>query len=170
MNRGVKNAPINVKVLTLERLPITMIRAIINREDALWDIFLGKDSKLGYVNYYGAMDSRDTWIAYYPARNYVSLYSGMSAVTNYSANSQWISAIVWRCGVFTLLGLVSTLYIILIRGCKRYLIILAPIIGHVMSLLLSTGWSDFRYFLPMNLMNMALILIVLVVRRQNSCN
>ena len=144
-----------------------MTRAIIDREDAIWDIFLGKDSRLPLCNYYGTMDHAETWNDYYPVRKYTSLYSGMSAFTDYTANSQWISAIVWRCGLFTLLGVVSTFYVILKKGCKRYLVILSPIIGHVMSLLLSTGWSDFRYFWPMNLMNMVLILIVLVVRDQD---
>lgn len=152
---------------TFIKNPITMIRAVIDREDALWDIFLGQDSVLKGVNYYWTMDGRETWNRHYPARKYISLYTEMSAVTKYTADSQWISAIEWRSGLFTLLGLASILYLILKKGFKRYVVIISPLIGHVMSLVLSTGWSDFRYFWPMNLMNMAIILIVLVIVRQN---
>ena len=148
---------------TFIKNPIIMTRAILDREDALWDIFLGKDSKLNCVNYYGTMDVNENWAENYPKRKYVSLYTKMGADTDYTANTQWIAAIEWRSGLFTLLGLVAILFVILKKGFGRYLVILSPILGHLMSLLLSTGWSDFRYFWPMNLMNMALIFIVIVI-------
>lgn len=154
---------------TFIKNPIIMIRAIIAREDALWDIFMGQDSTLNCVNYYETEDedTRYRWNDYYPKRHYVSLYTGMSAVTDYTANTQWISAIEWRSGLFTLLGLLSILFVIFMTGFKKYLVILAPIVGQIMSLLLSTGWSDFRYYWPINLMNVSLILIVLVVLKSN---
>lgn len=152
---------------TFIKNPIIMTRAIMDREDALWGIFIGQDSVLGCVNFYDTIDYNELWSENYPQRQYVSLYTKMSAVTKYTAESQWISAIEWRAGLFTLLGLVSIVFAVFKKGLKRYLVILAPIMGHIMSLLLSTGWSDFRYFWPMNLMNMALILIVLVVMNSN---
>jgi hypothetical protein len=148
--------------------PVLMIRAVIDREDALWDIFSGKDSVLDCVNYYGTQDWDEDWNEYYPERHYVSMYTWMSSITNYTASSQWISAIEWRCGLFTLLGMISIFYVVVKKGIKRHVIIIVPLVGHVMSLLLSTGWSDFRYFWPMNLMNLALVMIVIVLTRNEA--
>lgn len=150
---------------TFLKNPITMMRAVIAREDALWDIYMGQDSKLGCVNRYGTVDedTRFQWNDYYPARRYVSMYTAMSAATDYTANSQWISAIVWRSGLFTFLGLVTIISVIFKKGMKKHLLVFAPIAGHIMSLLLSTGWSEFRYYWPLNLMNMALIFMVMVM-------
>ncbi len=153
---------------TFIRNPVLMIRAVIDREDALWDIFLGKDSHLGCVNYYGAMDDSEQWNAYYPRRHYVSLYTDMSAATSYTASSQWISAIEWRCGLFSLLGLIAVMFVFFKNTEKKHFVLLAPMIGHIMSLLLSTGWSDFRYFWVMNLLNMAFILTAFVLTRSDA--
>lgn len=60
-------------------------------------------------------------------------------------------------------AIVKNWVVIFKKGRGGYLITLAPLFGHIMSLILSTGWSDFRYFWPLNLMNMALILLALVV-------
>lgn len=158
---------------TFLKNPITMLRAIIAREDALWDIYSGRDTRLGCVNFYGSIDSTSEWLEYspewlkyYSARHYVSLYPIIEAATAYTAKSQWISAIEWRSGLLTLLGVISIAFAIFKRGIKKYLLVLTPMLGQILSLLLTIGWSDFRYFWPLNLMNTALILIVMVIVRQ----
>ena len=143
--------------------PVLMIRAVIAREDAVWDIFAGQDARLDGVIFHGTQDGIDEWNNYYPARQYNSLYPSMSSMTGYTASSQWISAMEWRSGLFTLLGILAFVYMIYKRGLRKYILVAAPLIGHLLSLLLSTGWSDFRYFWPLNLMNLAVILIALVV-------
>ncbi len=149
---------------TFLKNPVMMARAVIDRQDVIWDIFLGKDATVGCVNYYGTMDGKiwgnETWLNYYPPRQYVALYPIMSAATGYTANTQWVSAIEWRCGLFTLLGLVAFVFAVLRSGRRKELLIFAPIIGQIFSLVLSTGWADFRYYWPLNLMNMAAILIL----------
>lgn len=148
---------------TFFRNPITMVRAVIAREDALWNIFLGQDARVNEVNDSGTMDGIEKWNEYYPARKFTSLHSRMLAATTYTAESQWISAIEWRAGLFTLFGIIAIAFVAFKGGAKRYLVIVSPIIGHSLSLLLSTGWSDFRYFWPLNLMNMSIILLAIVI-------
>ncbi|MCI8854576.1 MAG: hypothetical protein HFI32_13980 [Lachnospiraceae bacterium] len=140
--------------------PILMIRAIIAREDALWNIFPGEDAVLGGVNYTETMDEYDEWSKYYPERKFNSFQTVMSKFTTYTANNQWISAIEWRCGLHLLFALVAIITMIWDRGIKKYLLIVAPMIGHTFSLLLSTGWSDFRYYWPINLMSLFVILFM----------
>ena len=148
---------------TFLKNPVLVARAVIDREDALWDIFIGEDSGLYCCNYIGTEDedTRYSWNEYYPERHYVSLYTDMAAATGYTVATQWIDAIEWRCGLFILLGLTVLLFAEFKRGPGKYLVMLAPMAGQIMSLLLSTGWSDFRYFWPMNLLNMAWIMIML---------
>lgn len=148
---------------TFIKNPVTMTRAVIAREDALWDIYAGQDAILRLVNYTGTIDENRIWSKNYAKRKYVSLYLIASAASAYTANSQWISAIEWRGGLFMLLGLVSVVSLIIKKGKGKYLLIITPLIGHIMSLLLSTGWSDFRYFWPANLLNMAIILLSIVI-------
>lgn len=148
---------------TFIRNPIIMTRAIIAREDALWDIFAGKDSTLGCVNYTGTLDGSPEWNEQYAARKFVGLYPIVSAASSYTAASQWISAIEWRSGLFTLLGIIAVSFVVIKKGRGKYLLITTPAIGHIASLLLSTGWADFRYYWPVNLLSMAMILLAIVV-------
>lgn len=153
---------------TFIKNPILMTRAIIDREDAVWDIYKGADSALGCVNLTVTMDGQRGWNDYYTPRHYVSLYTAASAASAFTASSQWISAIEWRCGLFTLIAVVSILFMFVITKKRKYILLLAPSVGHIMSLLLSTGWSDFRYFWPLNLLNLALVFIVLVITKKKS--
>lgn len=148
---------------TFIRNPVSMTRAVIAREDAVWDIYPGKDSMLRGCDRTGTMDEDKTWRTLYPQRKYVSLYPRFLAVNEYTLNTQWISAVIWRAGLFTLLGAVLVVNLV-IRGCSKGLLILfSPVLGHILSLLLSTGWADYRYFWPLNLLNMSLMLVMFVI-------
>lgn len=149
---------------TFIKNPVTMLRAVIDREDAIWDIFKGEDARLGTVNFTETQDGVENWNTFYDKRIYRSLYEYTSIETAYTAKSQWLSAIEWRCGLFTLLGMITLVYLMIQKGFCRYLLIFFPVFGHILSLLLSTGWSDFRYFWPLNLMNMAIILLTPVIK------
>lgn len=153
---------------TFLKNPVIMTRAIIAREDAVWDIYAGQDAVLGCVNSTGTQDGVGEWNNFYQKRKYVSLATEMSAATAYTANTQWIAAIEWRCGLFALLGLVSIIFLLLRCGFGKYILIVSPTLGHILSLLLSTGWSDFRYFWPLNLLNMATVLLVVVILKQEN--
>lgn len=152
---------------TFIRNPLILTRAVIAREDALWSIFPGEDAVLGCVNRTGTIEKESEWKHYYPERTYNSFYNKMGQFTAYTANTQWIAALQWRCGIITLLSLTAVLMIVWSTGYKKYLLITAPITGHVVSLLLSTGWSEFRYFWPLNLMNLFLLLFMLLVLNEN---
>lgn len=154
---------------TFIKNPIIMSRAVIAREDALWNIYKGQDGVLGCVNVTSTLndfsiDGGADWNDYYPKRRYVNLYTTISRINNYIADSQWLSAIIWRCGIFTLMGISALFCLIMKRGANKYLIIVTPVIGHILSLMLSTGWSDFRYFWPANLLNLVIILFTVVIK------
>lgn len=151
---------------TFIKNPVLMLRAVVAREDVIWDIYAGADSRLNCVNSYGTMDGQKDWNEYYPPRKYNALYTRMSMATDFTADVQWIAAIEWRCGILTLLGIVAFIYAYMCFGMGRYIIIVVPALGQILGLVLSTGWSDFRYFWSLNILNFATILFVLVLRQE----
>ena len=151
---------------TFFKNPVTMIRAMIAREDAVWDIYAGQDTRLSCVNYIGTQDGHKEWNHYYDKRIYRSLYTWMSAATAYTADTQWIAAIEWRCGLLCLLGLICTAWLVIRYGKGKHLVMIAPIGAHILGLFLSTGWSDFRYFWPLNLLNTSLFLLTIILIRE----
>ena len=155
---------------TFIKNPMLLIRAVIARVDAIWNIYAGADAYLGCVNNYNTMDGRENWNDYYPERVHNSLYEIVATVTDYTANTQWISSIEWRSGLLTLLGFSAFVFAFLSYNFKKYVLILSPIIGQSLSLLLSTGWSDFRYFWPLNLMNFVCILLIATIPKSPRVN
>lgn len=151
---------------TFIKNPVTMLRAAVDREDMIWDVFEGNESRVSCVNYTETMDGRLNWNDYYPSRRYNCFYPWMLNFTTYTVMSQWLYVLQWRSGFFILVGIIAIYLIICKKGIRRYFAILSPIVGHIVSLFLSTGWSDFRYFWPLNLM-IFFILIMSVIFLQD---
>jgi hypothetical protein len=147
---------------TFVRNPVIMVRTIISREDVVWNIFKGQDAFLNCVNYITTEDGVGQWNNYYPKRVNNILTEKMTEFTTYTSETQWIASVYWRCGIWTFLSLIVLYSMYLKYGMKKYMIIMAPGVGNFLGLLLSTGWSDFRYFWPINLVNVFVILIGLI--------
>lgn len=157
---------------TFIKNPVLMTRAIIAREDAIWDIFRGKDTVLGCVNLQrtndGVVVDEINWNDYYPQRKPNNFRVWMAELTAKTASVQWVNAIEWRCGLFTLLTLIALCLIFFKYGVNKYWIIIIPGVGHILGLLLSTGWSDFRYFWPLNLMDVFIIIFALYIMAERN--
>lgn len=143
---------------TFIKNPSTMMRAIICRNDVLWNIYEGENAILKNVNYIETQDGEGIWNVLYPERKYVRLYPVTVCATNYIAESQWTTIVFWRCGLFLLLGIIMILFLAMVNEEKSWLVVLIPVCGHIISLLLTTGWSEFRYFWPVNLLSFAFVL------------
>ncbi|MBR2189180.1 MAG: hypothetical protein IJ860_07220 [Eubacterium sp.] len=151
---------------TFLKNPKLLIRSVIAREDCLWDLFAGEGAIVKNTNYTGTEDGDRRWNEFYSERAFRSIAPGMSAATAYTADSQLLNMLVWRCGLMTLLGTAAIVFLMIRFGSGRYLLMTTPLIGQVLSLLLSTGWTDFRYFWPMNLLNLALIPLLMAACRE----
>lgn len=147
---------------TFIKNPVIMVRAVIAREDVLWNIFVGYEARQNCVDWTATMDGQGEWNDYYPVHKYNGFNPYISLLLSYTINSQWISALEWRSGIFVLLGTIVIFLFICVKGVKKDIVILVPVVGHILSLLLSTGWSDFRYFWPLNLMNLFVLLFVMI--------
>lgn len=152
---------------TFVKNPLIMTRAIIGRIDGVWDVFDGEASVMVGVNSTGTMEQFSSWRNFYPNRIETVLYEPMLKFTTFTAENQLIAAIVWRVGISVIIGLITIICLVCKNGFKSYVILIAPHVGQLLSLLLSTGWSEFRYFWPYNLMNMFLVVLAIIIISNN---
>lgn len=167
---------------TFIRNPILMTRTIICRMDAVWDIFIGENGTLGCVNYLGTMDGsglpednrefsgrKDNevyWNDLWGTRENNFITERMAEWTAYSQNRPLLNVIEWRSGIWFWLFLISMGLCIYKRRFKDSILLFVPCLSHVLSLMLSTGWSDFRYFWPINLMSLFVLLTVMTLKEK----
>lgn len=150
--------------------PITMIRSVLCRHDAVWNILPGKESMMGCVAYYSQIDEwgeivchdKDSiiavkWNDFYPEHEGNEFSVLMARIADNSAKDQLLNLLEWRCGLHTLVLLMAGCTLLLnVKRSKAYLA-MVPFWGHVIGLLLSTGWADFRYYWPLNLISIFLV-------------
>lgn len=156
---------------TLIRNPIVMLRAVICRQDTMLDILDGQDSYLGCVNYTETVDNesvewREFWETYYSSRKENALTIKMKNLSTYTAQNQLLRAIEWRSGLSVLLLLVSLFYLGIICRKKQFFFLYVPIAGHILSLFLSSGWNDYRYYWPINLTALFICFFTLVIKEE----
>lgn len=152
---------------TFLKNPVLVSRAVIDRIDCIWDVFQGEDAIVQNTNFTDTEDGDRRWNEFYPARVFRSIYPAMSEATQYTNDAQWLDAVTWRCGLLTLLGMTALTWMLVCLGRIRHILLFVPAVGQIMSLLLSTGWTDYRYFWPNNLLNLAVIPLVLLAVRQS---
>lgn len=166
---------VNCYLDTFLKNPVIMTRAVICRNDCIWDVFGGAGTMEqefvpdvpGQVNYVGTADNRDEWRAYYPKResNYFT-YSMTRFQLNFLEN-QLLNIFAWRTGIYTLLT-AAAISAVFIRGNRlRVILVFVPCAGQIISLILSSGWADFRYYWPLNIMTVFLILLVPTMRSEH---
>ena len=124
--------------------PVLVLRAVLDREDCLWDSFEGQDAVVQNKNFTDTEDGDRRWNEFYSKRVFRSIAPIMSAATAHTVEAQWLDSVTWRCGLLSLFGVIMLAYMLLCHGIKRYLMIVFPVIGQMLSLLLWTGWTDFR--------------------------
>lgn len=154
---------------TFIKNPGTMIREIICRQDCVWDLFGGQNATLGCVNNTSTMDGDSIWTSYYQPRHNNAETFDMTRFDALFTSSQLLNTLSWKSGIYTLLTVVSFVYCVHTKK-KHLWIIFLPFAGQVLSLILSTGWSDFRYYWPLNLMTVFIVLISATVGKQKDNN
>lgn len=147
--------------------PVLMGREILCRQDVAWGIFDGKDAFEPQVNNHGTVEEdpnwKEMWNTYYPNRKENAVTARLSDATLYSSQNQLVRILEWRAG-FWLMLLVFSLFVLFLKKGLGMVCIFVPIVGHMVSLLLSTGWSDFRYYWCINLTALFICLFVLTVK------
>lgn len=138
--------------------PRLVLNSALCRMDVLYNIFPGKDSYGKLVNYVESCDYSDEWKAIYPARTENVLTKLLNEKGEFEIKISLIEMLAWRIG-FYLWIVLGIVWIVMGRDKKekRKLLSLAPWLGQIISLLLSTGWADYRYYWPVYVMSVYLI-------------
>ena len=153
-------------LITFIRNPVMMTRVILCRQDALWGIYDGEYAFVGCVNYHETMEGNAGWARYYPERieNYYT--AKMSKLTEYSALNPLLRILEWRAGLPLLLVFIAVFCMMRKQADIKNYLVLVPLFGQSLSLVLSTGWSDFRYYWPVNLISVFIILLVPTIQNE----
>lgn len=139
---------------TFLKNPIMMTRSLLCRMDAVWDIFQGEDGSQMYVAYTDTWDEREN--------NYFTEL--LSQWVAYSEREPILNVLEWRSGIYFLVFIISIGVCVCKRQLKNMMLLFVPCLSHVLSLVLSTGWSDFRYFWPINLMTLFVFTTILILK------
>ena len=154
--------------------PVLMTKAIIAREDAIWDIFPGQGSVLGGVNNQSSIElyqdnpwkeMRESWLEHYPRHHPTFVQKIVSKISNVIAYNKLTSILIWRSGLLFLIGIIICCVMIVIEKqsvIKVVIPLFSPVIAHIVGLVLSCGWSDFRYFWPLNLIILSICCIFFI--------
>lgn len=154
--------------------PVLMTKAIIAREDAIWDIFPGQGSVLGCVNNQSSIDlypdkpwkeMRESWLKHYPRHQPTFIQKIVSKISNVIADNKLTNMFIWRSGLLFLIGIIICYMMIMIEKqsvIKIVIPLFSPVIAHIVGLVLSCGWSDFRYFWPLNLIILSICCIFFI--------
>lgn len=157
---------------TFARNPLMTVRAVVARQDELWNIWQGNDMLLSCECYIGTMDGKSSegyeWNDYYPARKETAIYSTLNDINLSTAIYQPLEAVTWRCGIFTLLAVIAIAILILKDKMKGMLTVLSPVLGQILGLMLSTGWAEFRYYWCINLINIAFLMIAMIMENRKA--
>lgn len=130
--------------------PVKIIKAVLFRMDYVWDIFPGRDFISDTDNFTRAISEvYEDWLEYYPDRIRNALTDCIDSVRAI-LTKQTFSWIVWRTGWMTWCAVIAG-GVALYRKKAKILVLLLPGAGQFLSLLLTTGWSDYRYFWTLGL-------------------
>ena len=148
--------------------PAKMIKAILMRMDCLWDIYPGKDTIVACANYTQTIDGNEgyngteAWNDIYPKRVKNPITDVLKNLLDTLYKNQVYNMLVWRSG-FSLGVVISVAICMIFHGYfKNVIVIFLPYFGQALGLILSTGWSDYRYFWSLGITGVCVFIISLL--------
>lgn len=158
---------LQIYVKTYLKNPILMTRCILCRVDAGWGIYTGNRGLVGEVMETNYLSVEEQNITLPLTRKNNFLTQDLWQLGEISKMTPFFN-VFWRTGFFFNVLLFMIIQLVL---RKRYKLILlsAPIIAHIVSLLLSTSWMDYRYYWPIELLTIMLFpFLLLELEESNS--
>lgn len=129
---------------TFLKNPITMTKMILHRNVAIWD--MTRASGLGLINASMTQDSVEIWNEMAPQRQPVNgivtrILDNLVLVTEVEPFSWFLC----RAGLYTFF-MIACIVVVCTKKSYQILACFAPVLGQIFSLLVSTGWSEYRYY------------------------
>ena len=145
---------------TFVKNPILVLRTIMCRTDYLWNVTLGEDG-IYPTKDTGTEDQNEDWSRLWDTRVENVFTSKLDEWVDYTVNNEIIYIIDWRTGLSFLLTILSAGALLIKNKKNRAYLLFIPLLAQVISLVLSTGWSQFRYSRPINMMSIFVLPIAL---------
>ena len=161
-----KAAFIKAYIDTFLKNPQLMTKCIIARMGYVWDVFKQDSGDLGTINFTMTMDQKPAWNELWNQREVNFFTWKLQERLDESVDNELLNTLEWRCGLYFLLALSALGSCRLKRQLKAGFIVFLPVLAHVLSLALSTGWSEFRYVWPIQLMAVFLVLFTMCMEKR----
>jgi hypothetical protein len=154
---------IKIYLDTYIKNPTLMTQVIFCRNDAIYSMV--SPAPLALSAY--TLDGQDYeyWAQNYPARKPNSLTDFFERINKYILQNRFLSNVVWHTGGYTWVILLSCIFLAYTKRSK-YIFAVIPIAGQITSLILSCSWNDYRYYWP--IMVCGLFLLVAAASAENT--
>ncbi len=133
--------------------PSLMTKAILQRNWLMWDLTTTPNGHIGTLAYMQTMDDYDAdnyldWLEISPeSKSFIPVLSSfLKTIVEVSTKTPF-SWVFWRVGIYTLI-MFACITILLLRKRMKMIVVFIPVAAQLISLILSTGWADYRYFWP----------------------
>lgn len=140
---------IRIYIENMIRNPRDTCMAILMRNSDVWSIARPADEVPGCVNYLGEFNTSPEKL--YPFRQTNFLTAAFTKLCGWVTNNSVLFILYWRTGIYNLMILFMIIILMIKRGkYRRFLYILPflPVCMSILALVISSGWSDYRYFWP----------------------
>ena len=160
---------------TFFKNPLLMSKVVLARMNYVWDIYGQENNtpgKVGYTDtierYIGddsyAVNWEQVWKDW-KKRDVNYFTKRLTEITENSTTNRLLYTLEWRAGIWFLAVLLSAGVILIKKQMKATGLAFVPCAANVLALLLSTGWNEFRYVWPIQLMAFFLMAYTLTVRQ-----
>lgn len=170
---------------TFVKNPILMSRAILCRMDNVWGVVLGKDNwattrghtatRDGAVGWLdsdgpkGMEDGPDSWNAYWASRNNSYITERLQEYVDFSLQNSILFAFSWNAGVWNQILAVCLISVLVFKK-RDIFIVFIPWAAQVMSLALSTGWTEYRYSWSLALITIFIFMLTFTIKKEEGKN
>lgn len=129
--------------------PKMMLRGFLKRNAVIWSIDKTCYESVGCVNYLGEYHDAECQ-EQYPERKPNYFTEKLTALFSKLTNNRLFYTLYWRTAIYHLL-MIIVMGLVVIRfktRCINYILPFIPISTNVISLSLTSGWPDYRYYWP----------------------
>lgn len=153
---------------TFAKNPAQLMRTVLFRNDHLWDIFGSAYNFEGNCNYTETAEASftDVWQKY-EKRVPNRLTEELSQWIDLMFEDQLLHVLLWRVGPWTLLLLIVMAVHFTKRPTWTSWLLFVPIIGHIIGIALSAGWSEHRYYWPIIPVTLFILLCIMGPAKQS---
>ena len=140
---------------TFFRHPVILLRNFMRRNTLLWSV-IKPEGELLSICYLGDYHDDDNYTYTYPSRTNNYLTGKITGFSEKLTDNSVIYLFSWRVGFYVLIMLGVMVFIFYKKGIM-VLLPFIPNIFNILSLYVSSGWCDFRYYWPISILTFFLL-------------